>query len=631
LSESTYRPDIDGLRAVAVLSVLLFHLRVPGFPGGYVGVDVFFVISGFLITGLLRKSISAGTLSLKEFYLRRIRRLAPALLAVSIVTALVSWWKLYPEDMSSFGSSLALQPLSLQNFFFLADGEYFRGAEAKPLLHTWSLAVEEQFYFFWPLILLFCSRLSSQKRSRLLLLALAIASFALNLVLMKVTAKASFFLLPSRAWELGVGAAIAFADERRQLAGWLTPPRASALAALGLAAIAAAVLSFTDSTPFPGFAAALPVFGAAAVLAAGVSPQHALKRALSSGPVVHLGLISYPLYLWHWPVLAFWRYGNAHRVGGWHSLAILLVSLALAEATYRLIERPVRQRRWLGAPTALVGISLGAAVTLMSFGLHVRNSEGAAYRFSGVARALLTAPFRSRSDRCGFVFRTVHPFSQVCALRTDPNPERKVLLWGTSHADQWSGLFLELAAAHHASLYLNARNCRATPDHSFCGAPVQKAVLGFAVAKHMTDVVLASSWFGRYRVPDDVLERDLVALVNQLVAHGIRTWLVIDTPNGPELDPIAAFERKPQEPAFGAVPATPLLQRGAREERFFQSLAAAHPAGLVHIVNPTARLCDGDVCPGGRADVAWYRDTEHLTNAGAKLAAPSFAPVFGAE
>jgi len=627
LGQGAYRADIDGLRAVAVASVVLFHLHVRGFGGGYVGVDVFFVISGYLITGLLRKDIERGALSLKTFYLRRIRRLAPALLATSLVTSLMSWLLLYPEDMSSFAASLTLQPLSLQNFFFLADGEYFRGAEAKPLLHTWSLAVEEQFYLFWPLLLLLASRLSSRGRG-VLFATLALGSFALNLALFHVSPKASFFLLPSRAWELGLGAAVALLEERRVLAGFLTQGRRSAAAATGFLAIAVAVASFSDSTPFPGVAALLPVIGSALLLLAGAGDSHALTRWLASPPLVRLGLISYPLYLWHWPVLVCLRYGHRFPATSLGTLGIVGISALLAELTYRYVETPIRKGKALRSPSALVGTSAAAALALAVFGIHTWASDGAAYRYSGIARALLTAPFHARTERCGIMFRTRHPLAPVCPLVDDARPTRKILLWGNSHADQWSGALAQLAEQHHASLYLNARNCRATADSSFCDKDVQQAVLSYASQHGITDVVLASSWYGRYHVTDETFERELASVVSDLARRKMRAWLVIDTPTGAELDPITAFEAHRASPEFGAVPAEPQRLRRESERDLFLKLAAMNPHGMVTALDPSEELCGAGNCPGGHAGVAWYRDAEHLTDDGATVASRGFSAVF---
>jgi len=622
---SAYRADIDGLRAVAVVAVLLFHLHVPGFAGGYVGVDVFFVISGYLITGLIRAEMVRETFSLKTFYLRRVRRLAPALLLVTIPTAIAAAILLYPEDMRSFAGSLALQFVSLQNVFFLADGEYFRNADTKLLLHTWTLAVEEQFYLLWPLLLLLTRRLALSRRVVVVVTTMAV-SFACNLVFMRLSPKASFFLLPARAWELGAGGLLALVEAEGLLAGRLTRALRSAAAALGLFAIGTAVVTFSADTPFPGTAALLPVAGAVLVVVAGIGGPHGLTRALAHPAMVHVGLISYPMYLWHWPLIA--GAHHLHRAPGepLHALVIVALTFGLAEVTYRFVETPVRDRVWLASGRRLVGVVAVCALTLSALAVHAYVHEGAAYRFRAEARPFLTAPLSAAGERCGLAFRVLHPRGQVCALHAASPARRHVLLWGNSHADMWSGLFVELAREHGASAYLNARNCRATPDSAFCGADVQRGVLTFVRERGITDVVLASTWYGSYDIPDAVFERALDDVTAELAAAGVTTWLVVDIPTAPALDPIAAFEKNRSAPVFGTLDAAAHETKRTRERALFEALAAKHPS--VRVIDASPTLCGGGACAGGRSGEAWYRDSNHLTYAGARAVSEHFTPVF---
>lgn len=622
-SKLEYRAEVDGLRAIAVCLVVLFHLGLPRLTGGYIGVDVFFVISGYLITSLVRREIAEGHFSFKRFYLRRIRRLSPALLLMLVATTPLAWWLLYPEDLSGFATSLALQPLSLQNVFFLIDGEYFRHADAKVLLHTWSLAVEEQFYLVWPLLLVVLARLSP-RRGLILLAACFAASFCLNLALMRISPKASFFLLPPRAWELGAGALVALVEVRGAFAT-LTRYARTALCALGIALILGAAMILRPQSTFPGVAALLPVVGAMACLVATCGQPHHLSSALGHRGLVHVGLISYPLYLWHWPVLVLWRYGHPDRDGMRGALMVLVISVALAELTYRFVEQPIRQRRRFALDFRLLrGVLVGAAV-MIGAGLHMRWSEGAVYRFSGVARALLTAPFRAHSDRCGAMFRVLHPLAQACPM-TNQGAGRRVLAWGNSHADMWSGMLKELARENDASFYLNARNCRATVDSAFCGRHVQRAVLAFAKARQITDVIFLATWYGSYQLRDQVFEAELDKVVGELSTLKVRIWLTIDTPAGAALDPLQAFERAPKSPKFGSVPAASEIARRLRERALFERLATRYPN--VRVIDPSPSFCDEKQCWGGSGTTAWYRDGGHLSDAGALRAKDHFAVVF---
>lgn len=619
----SYRADIDGLRAVAILSVLSFHLRVLGFSGGYVGVDVFFVISGYLITGLVYAEQRRETFALSGFYLRRVRRLAPALIAMSLASTVAAVFVLYPEDMRSFAGSLAVQFVALQNVFFLADGEYFRNSETKFLLHTWTLAVEEQFYLFWPLALLLMRRLPFRRQMLLITTAMAI-SFSLNVVSMRLSPKASFFLLPQRAWELGIGGTVALLEAQNVLAAWTARRRAVA-SVVGLLAIAASVGWFTANTPFPGRAALLPVLGAALVVAGGIGGTTPVGRLLSHPAMVHVGLISYPLYLWHWPLIALGHHLH-HARTIFDKSVIIAASFALAEATYRFIETPIRSRKRLPTARGLLAAAGAFAVPLAGFGVHAYLTDGAAYRFSPIARSFLTAPFSASGDRCGFLVRVVHPSAQVCALHTEPSARQRLLIWGNSHADMWSGLFIELGRKNKVSVFLNARNCRATVDSRFCGKGVQDEILRFISSEHITDVVLASAWYGQYGISDAAFEDQLSAVVDALSARAGRIWLVVDTPSGRELDPITEFERNRRAPQFGAVSLQVYDPRRRRERELFRSLSARH--GNVGVIDPSVALCDDVRCPGGSGAEVWYRDTHHVTNAGARAAAKAFFPIF---
>ncbi len=331
------RADIDGLRALAVVPVVLYHFHVAPFGGGYVGVDVFFVISGFLITGLIHAEMRSGEYSLAAFYERRARRILPALFAVVAAAAVAALFLLFPADLRRFGESVAATALFVSNFDFWQQSGYFdAGAEAKPLLHTWSLAVEEQFYLLFPLLL---GLFRSAGRRGLLLLAggLALASFGFGLWAVRAYPAMAFYLAPARVWELMLGAILALAEVPR-------PPRwiAEALSLLGLALLAVAVFAFSPDTPMPGANALLPCLGAALLIYANGAGDTLAARGLSLRPMVFAGLISYSLYLWHWPVFVFARYLRVAPLGAAETLALIALSVGLAVLSWRFVERPFR-------------------------------------------------------------------------------------------------------------------------------------------------------------------------------------------------------------------------------------------------------------------------------------------------
>lgn len=342
---AAYRPDIDGLRAVAVSSVVLFH-AVPGtLPGGFVGVDIFFVISGYLIAGIVTSDLQAKSFSLATFYQRRIRRIFPALIVVLAATVLVGLRLLPPDELHSLGKNAVASVLFAANLMLLSEVNYFDvDAHLKPLLHLWSLGIEEQFYLIWPLILWAIP----QRQRPIAAIVGLVSSFALNLIMVGTHPAATFFLPFTRAWELMAGALLVFVRP-------LSRSVRESAAIIGILAIESSFFLFNAKTPFPGWAAALPVFGSALLI---LSEEAFVNRVLSLKPFVGVGLISYPLYLWHWPVLVLLQVYLFRPLNDTVGFAAVLASSVLAVLTYLAIERPLRRRThvWqLGAAMSAVG------------------------------------------------------------------------------------------------------------------------------------------------------------------------------------------------------------------------------------------------------------------------------------
>ena len=380
----TYRPDIDGLRAVAVIAVILFHLNANWLPGGFLGVDIFFVISGYLIGGILYRELSTGTFSLKRFYLRRMRRILPAFFAVVVFTLIVGAQLMVPgsDEWNTARSSAKWSVFFGGNFFSALNTDYFAPTvEVQPLNHLWSLAVEEQFYFIYPLILWaimgIIKRILPPASSSLtrcvnvVLTALAIASFALAFLPISLhgTALVPYYLPHLRFGELLIGAILAVAVAQGNL-----QPSAKTATFVGslsiLVLIACLVLPFPNTTPwFPGFAAALPCIASAGIIYAGARPYW-FASALSHRAVVFVGKISYSLYLWHWPLLAFAHYALGRELSNTVLAAAALLIVLLSLASYYLIEQPLRHLQWSFGRTGLVYYLLP---TLLVAGLYMQG------------------------------------------------------------------------------------------------------------------------------------------------------------------------------------------------------------------------------------------------------------------
>ena len=438
----TYRPDIDGLRAVAVLLVLAVHLRTR-FTGGYIGVDVFFVISGYLISNVILSELGSGTFSIVTFYERRIRRIFPAMLAMMAVTTVLVYRFSVPNEVEGYGRSLLAALFSSSNFLFWHEAGYFdTSSAAKPLLHTWSLAVEEQFYIVFPLFLMLVRRFAP-RRMRVAILALLALSLAAAAIAVRHDTTAAFFFAPLRAWELLLGTVVS----QRYLPSLRGVVARNLGSALGLGLIVASAIRYDATTPFPGLAAIPPCLGAALILAAGETGSSLIGRALALRPVVFVGLISYSLYLWHWPILVFQESNNLLVAGvvqgAKAKVVVVAVSLVVATLSWALVEQPFRTGRFRPGrkKVFLINGLAVAALALIAAGMVL--GKGFPERFPPEARQIATYSGRTLDEPA---FREADCFvgdqnrysdykPQVCLAPSGAVPAKPaILLLGDSHA-----------------------------------------------------------------------------------------------------------------------------------------------------------------------------------------------------
>lgn len=447
-----YRPYIDGLRAIAVLSVVSFHAFPTWFRGGFIGVDIFFVISGFLISTILFEGLEKGTFSFSEFYARRIRRIFPALLLVLICCFAFGWFTLLPDEYMLLGKHMAGGASFISNFIFWNEVGYFdKAAETKPLLHLWSLGIEEQFYIIWPLLLWGAYKL------RLNLLTttavVAITSFALNLQQVKIDVVAAFYSPQTRIWELLCGSMLAWlmlyqkdalAALSNQLSYWLNKlvfrvPQQHASATLsntlsfaGFLLIVFGIYKITKGTLFPGLWALIPVFGAILILAAGTNAWFN-RVVLSNKLLVWLGLISYPLYLWHWALLSFGHILEGGELSRNIRLILVAASILLSWLTYRFIERPIRFGRH-GKAKVLALLFLMIIVGYI--GLNTFQRNGLAFRSELTKQAAQLNYIKGLpDDSCMNMDKGIDFFrQQKCERKASAPNGKKVILYGDSHA-----------------------------------------------------------------------------------------------------------------------------------------------------------------------------------------------------
>ncbi|NKB99606.1 MAG: acyltransferase family protein [Pseudomonadales bacterium] len=426
-----YRADIDGLRAVAVLPVVFYHAGFETFSGGFVGVDVFFVISGFLITSILASEIRSGQFALRSFYIRRARRLFPALFAVLAASSIAAFGLLMPWELEDFGKSVSTTALFSSNFLFFSEAGYFDGpAELKPLLHTWSLAIEEQYYLLFPGFLLLI-----HKRLRSHFMAwtggVFVLSFVISLWSVANGPDAAFYLLPSRAWELLVGSLLALAPVPR------LPEAVRELAGLaGLALIFVAVFSFDAQTMFPGAAALLPCLGAGLIIACGREGESTMTmKILELRAVVFFGLISYSLYLWHWPILVFAKHYFLTPLSLTQVWVLVTVAVAVAIFSWHFIEKPFRGKKGKLTGTGVLRGSMALMLAAIVVGVVYDQTDGLPGRLPdnvGAIAAVSDDKPRERK-RCEGIAPEELSFERVCRVNDIEEPP-SFAVWGDSHA-----------------------------------------------------------------------------------------------------------------------------------------------------------------------------------------------------
>jgi peptidoglycan/LPS O-acetylase OafA/YrhL len=442
-----YRRDIDGLRAVAVLSVLGYHLGISWFRGGFVGVDVFFVISGYLIGSLILQDVSVGDFSLAGFYARRVRRIAPAFVLMAGSVAGLAYFLLLPAEYLRLAWSTLFAAFSMSNVYFSNHIGYFDApAGTQILLHTWSLGVEEQFYLVFPWLVLLTTRYAP-KFLVLCLGLLWIGSFGLSAVGAFENPQSTFFLAPARAWELLLGVLLAIQPWTAALSG---RPR-NLMALLGVAMIGVSIFVYSVETPFPGAAALVPCAGAALIIAAGQSGDSLVRRMLSLPPIVFIGLISYSLYLWHWPVIIFER-SDAEFLNTPTRVLIIVYSFALAILSWQFVEKPFRRAKSVPDAQVIVRGLVGVGVLAIAAGFIIVN-DGFVARFSPAARAyagyLDYGQTHFREGSCFVVGpSTFLNFDREKCLRREDGRQNYLLI-GDSHAAQlWYGLSELLDGVH---------------------------------------------------------------------------------------------------------------------------------------------------------------------------------------
>lgn len=662
LTHPKYRADIDGLRAIAVLSVVGFHAFPFWVQGGFIGVDIFFVISGFLISAIIFENLQRDTFSFVEFYSRRIKRIFPALLVVLTASFAFGWFVLFPDEYKQLGKHIVGGAGFISNFLLWRESGYFdNAAKTKPLLHLWSLGVEEQFYIIWPTLLWFAWK----QRLNLLIIAIAVGviSFALNVGKVRSDTVAAFYSPQTRFWELMAGSVLAYIRLYKQniIDVWLSKvvyEKASEVnpttinntqSLLGAVLIGAGILIIKKEFSFPGWWAVLPTFGAVLIISAG--PHAWLNRAILSRRIlVWFGLISYPLYLWHWPLLSFARFIEGEIPSSEVRIAAVLISIALAWMTYRLIETPIR----FGKHSIVKTVVLVLIMAIVGYvGYNVFKREGLAFR--QIAKNKLAITTELKWDGLWEDASCVARYGMSPCKVSGETPD--VIILGDSHGNHlYPGL-----ADFKEHTFLSAGTC--APLEGIAGHVerneasypctktdfLEKNFLIVSSNSGIKTAILSTYFRGVLGDIENDREREVwgeIKLVSkypdeqnlstpQLVLNGLKRTIkrltkarlkvifvrdTLDIPQdlSPELSKYCGFNK-----SFMAknctIPRSDFVQRRILEDKLVDELKAFEPN--LTVIDPMDTFCDLENCFLMRDGVLYYRDIHHLSVSGSKLMA----------
>lgn len=650
-----YRSDIDGLRAIAVLSVLFFHSGISIFSGGYVGVDIFFVISGYLITSIIVREIANDDFSISRFYERRFRRILPALFVVVVVSLSAGSFLLMPNGVIDLGKSAIATALFSSNMLFYIESGYFDiAAEMKPLLHTWSLAIEEQYYIFFPLLLILIAKTDARHYLRWLVI-LSVLSFVTCIVLTDIMPSAAFYWIPTRAWELFIGSILALNVIHKPYNRLVR----EIYSVLGIVMISYSIFQFSTETSFPGMAAVLPTVGAALIILSGTGGPSFVSNVLSFRPMVFIGLISYSLYLWHWPIIVYTKIYAIKEP----TLSVMVVMFTLifilSVLSWKYVESPFRKKMFLEKKSSVLGASAIVSMITIIIGLSFVVNDGYPHRLAN--DDVLTADVNDEKwhywGACQKVVDRIKNNKGLCDIGAETK-KNSFIVWGDSHARALAS-GVDLSAKKHglngnlatkagcAPLLSIERENRRTCDE------FNQAVLEFiSVTPDIDTVILAARWAlstkgTRYKKESggpvklvDLESQNLelsnvqlfeiglartieklrelgkkVVLVNPLpeIGYDVPSAYLITTITGREINEIIAPSEK---------------EYRSRTEEVTAIFREMKDRMSVDIVTPEFYLLNNSYYRVTMDDIPLYRDQNHLSTFGSEYISEAFDKVF---
>lgn len=679
MASISYRPEIDGLRALAVIPVVLFHAGFTTFSGGFVGVDVFFVISGFLITSIILRELESGTFSLWSFYERRIRRIVPALGVVIVATLIAFSTKMIPSDFETVGYSAISATVFIANMYFMRQEGYFDAPiDTKPLLHTWSLAVEEQFYIILPLILMGVYFVYKGRKRRFLSILFFISLFASLALSLWITnlpqdaapktsflpdsfwgnttySSANFYLFFTRAWELLIGSLLALFTASTKIRTNIKEIMSSG----GIALIVFSVFFIKEGWPFPGYWALFPTVGAALIIAGNDSKNITRSgQILATKPCVWIGKISYSLYLWHWPIFTYAHYTSSDPLSTAESIGLIVLSILIAALSYYFIEQPVRKKRIFASQkhAFIAGISVLALLVIVSSGMIYDAKER--QKAAGIIQQAFNESQvpHVRQESC-FERPPKELQTNGLCFSGDLNKEKvSLFLWGDSHADSLMPLIEKIAkdtgikAATYAhgkcppvfgAYYEDKNQCEQTksyvksfiekqrPDHVLLVSRWGANIAGprhkkkTDIADLLKDNTLSS------KTPDDayrVFERNFASTLDFLNQNGSQIWILKQVPEQ-DYTPQKVLKRAMDNKSLSSLQAMPFSEHQKLQSRVHSIFGKLNQDNL-NLLDPSLFLCPEEKeCPFMHDNHFLYRDDDHLSPYGAYHIEPVLKPL----
>ena len=651
-----YRPDIDGLRGLAIISVILFHAELAIFSGGYIGVDVFFVISGFLISQILLKDFQARHFSLTRFYVRRIRRIFPALFTVLLVSSAVALWLLFPVELKAYGKSLLAATLFVSNYYFMFDSGYFTyPAETKPLMHLWSLAVEEQFYIVFPLYLYLLQRFFKRRLGVITLLML-IASLLYSVLMINSVPMDTFYSAPARAWELLLGCVLAIYPKKSPFNSAL----ANVLTIVGVSAIVYATLFYNNRTIFPGLTALLPVVGSALIIYAADSDRNLVGWLLGSKLFRYTGLLSYSLYLWHWPVFVFYKMYAVRELSDTESMLLIVVTFVFSALSWKFIEQPFRQRRRLKPQKVVFLTAAGVMYGSAFFAVVLVVGQGFPDRYSHrINKILAVANDDPKRNFCERMSANADKALKVCYLGDFKQAKASFAVWGDSHGEAiLPAINLSAKRLSHKGVFVGKGGClsllgayQARQGFEGCIDNANVFMRYLSAHPEINTVILASRWavyamgesfknekgYTVYIKDSDteaislaenkrVFSRAMQRTLEKLSSLGLQIVFVGQVPETEWIIPVATARAKQLAHQLEFRPK--FADYWERQNFVMDVIRQNRQRYALKVVQPYKALCDEDYCRVYENGIPMYRDSNHLSRTHANKLSPLFDSIF---